>query len=406
MTRHLASIDGATSIVNLAALERNARRLATRIPSSTRMLAAVKADGYGHGAVEVASQLRHAGVSWFGVATAEEAHALRKGGITERILVFGPVPEQAVAGLVAQDVDLTVGDLDGVHTVRRALESGSSGHAGTGRVGRVHLKIDTGMGRLGSPDDRAGAVAHAVVTSPLLHLAGTWTHFACADDPRSEVTDRQIASFARLLGQLAREGIDPGIRHASNSAGVLTRPDAAFDMVRPGIALYGHAPSSDLAKVAADLEPVATLIAPVTFVKRVRKGTPVSYGHRFVAPRDTTIATLRVGYADGYPRAATNVGRGTWVPRDGERVATDVDHPIRVAGTVCMDQTMVDVGNRAVEPGDVMALWGASASDLTDLATSIGTISYELLVRISPRVARRYVRDEAPFDDLKTPTQD
>jgi alanine racemase len=363
--------DGPVASVDLGALEHNLGRLRSRLKPGTAVLAAVKADAYGHGAARVAGRLLAAGVRWFGVATAGEALALRAAGIDADILLFGPVHDAATLRRLAHaDVALTLVDEASLEALRAA---------GAGRGVRVHLKVDTGMGRLGLPWARAVELARAVDAAPEVELEGVWTHLARADEPGRAPTLAQLERFDRLLDALREDGIEPRWRHAANSAGVIAYPEAHYDLVRPGIALYGYPPGDAVAALEQELRPVMRLQAPVTFVKRVAAGTPVSYGGTWAADRDTTIATVRAGYADGYPRLLSGKG---FAALHGRQVG--------VAGRVCMDQLMLDAGDLAVQPGDTVTLWGPPGPSAETLARSIGTIAYELLTRVSARVPRRY----------------
>jgi len=362
--------DGPVATIDLRALEHNLERLRTRLGAGTGILAAVKADAYGHGAAAAARRLQGRGVRWFGVATADEALALRSAGIEGDILLFGPVyAANAIRRLADANVALTLADEVGLSALRNA-----------GARVRVHLKVDTGMGRLGLPGPRAAELARAADRAAEVTLEGVWTHLARADEPGRAPTLAQLERFERLLADLHRDGIDPGLRHAANSAATIAFPEAHFDLVRPGIALYGYHSGDAVAALERDLRPVMRLQAPVTFVKRVRAGTPISYGGTWATERDTTIATVRAGYADGYPRLLSSKG-----------VAALHDRQVPVAGRVCMDQLMLDVGDLEVHPGDTVTLWGPPGPGAESLARGIGTIAYELLTRVSPRVPRRYL---------------
>lgn len=358
--------------VDLGAIRRNVRRLRDRAAPGTAVLVAVKANAYGHGLLPVARALASAGVGWFGVATPEEALALREAGVPGRILVFGPVRGPALPRLLVADVDLTVCDDEDVAAVAAAQSADAD-------PARLHLKVDSGMGRLGRRPDEAVPVARRVAGDERLRLAGLWTHFACADEPSRRLTERQIAAFDALSDDLVAMGVRPELRHAANSAGVLAFPAAHYDLIRPGLSVYGYAPGPELAAEAAGLEPALRWTAPVVFVKRVRAGEGVSYGHRWTAPSDTTVATVRIGYGDGYPRALTNLG-----------VATVAGARARVVGTVCMDQLMLDVGDATVAVGDEVVLMGPGGPGADTLAQRIGTIPYELLTGVGSRVLRRY----------------
>lgn len=364
---------GPTATIDLAALEHNLEKVRGRLAPRVGILAAVKADAYGHGANEVAPFLGSRGVDWFGVATAEEALALREAGVKGSILVFGPVRTH-LEPLVAHDVALTVVD-------EASLAAASSAARRTGARARVHVKVDTGMGRLGRRAEDALGLVQGADRQGRVRLEGLWTHFASADDALPEATHRQLQAFTDLIGALERCGIQIPLKHAANSAAVFAFPEAQFDLVRPGIALYGYSSSPFIAGLEPALKPVMTLTAPVTFVKRVTAGTPISYGGLWHAPRDTTVATVRIGYADGYPRALSNKAK-----------VSVQDRLCPVAGRVCMDQLMVDMGDLAVQPGDRVRLFGAGGPSAEELGALAGTISYEILTGIGARVRRRYTR--------------
>ena len=365
--------DAPHATVDLDALRANAALLRGFAPGA-RLLAAVKADAYGHGLLPVARVLAATGIDAFGVATSDEARALRAGGIAGDVLLFGPV-RCAIADLVAADVALTVADAADLRAIVAAAAPGRA---------RVHVKVDTGMGRLGPPPAAAAALVAAVDRSPAAELEGLWTHLATADEPAAGeaggATDRQLDAFVGLLDRLARDGLRPRWAHAANSAATIVRSDAHFDLVRPGIALYGQPPSAAVAARAPGLRPALRLDAPITFVKRVAAGTPIGYGGTWVAPRATVVATARLGYADGYPRALSSRGEAG---HRGRRVP--------LAGRVCMDQLMLDLGPRGdAEPGERVEFIGGAAPAAVEVAEAAGSFVYELLTRIGPRVLRRY----------------
>jgi alanine racemase len=355
--------------IDLTALRHNLELLRARLAPDCQTMAAVKADAYGHGALPVARALEAAGVEWFGVATPAEALELRAGGVGARILLLGPALA-GIAELVDAEVDLTVADESSVAAIRC---SGAPGRA------RVHLKVDTGMGRLGKPPAGALALARELAGDSRFELVAVWTHFAAADEADRSFTEAQLEAFAGLLDELERSSLRPPIAHAANSAGLLAYPESHFQLVRPGIALYGYSPSEALRALEPGLRPVMTLSAPVTFVKRVAAGTPVSYGASWRAPAETTVATVRFGYADGYPRILANRG---WAMLAGRGVP--------VAGRICMDQLMIDVGDLEVAPGDRVTLFGPGGPTAEDLGSLASTVSYEILTSVSARVARSY----------------
>lgn len=359
--------------VDLRALEHNVVRLRSYLQPRTQLLAAVKANAYGHGAVEVARQLEGMGVAWFGVATVEEALELRAGGIGGRVLVFTPVYDRLEA-LIEAGVALTVVDDASLQAVRAAA-------ARVGLEAAVHLKVDTGMGRLGLPPQ--GAIELAVTTDSAqgVRFEGVWTHYASADEADLTHTRGQLSAFGMFLAGLEGHGIEVPLKHTANSSALIALPETHFDMVRPGIALYGYHSSTFIEGLEPGLKPVMTLEAPVTFVKRISAGTTISYGGLWRAAQDTTIATVRMGYADGYPRAAT--GRA-------EVLIRGVRRP--VAGRVCMDQLMVDVGKLAVAVGDRVTLFGPLGPTAEDVGAWGQSLSYEVLTRVGWRVQRRFVR--------------
>lgn len=364
-------LDGPVATVDLKALEHNLGRIRRRLSGGTRVLAAVKADAYGHGAAPVARRLAERGVGWFGVATPEEAFALRSAGVSGDILLFGPVYRaDTLRRLADEGVAVTLADETGLDAAQAAR---------TARPLRLHLKVDTGMGRLGLPGPAAAALARRAERAEGIELEALWTHLARSDEADRAPTLAQLERFERLLADLRADGITPPLRHASNSAAVFGFPEAHYDLVRPGIALYGYHSDEPVHALEPALRPAMRLQAPVSFVKRVPAGTPVSYGGSWVAPRETTLATVRIGYADGYPRLLSNRGAASLHGRS-----------LPVAGRVCMDQLLLDAGDLDVRPGDTVTLWGPPGPDAQSVARGIGTISYELLTGVAPRVPRRY----------------
>jgi alanine racemase len=349
-------------------------------------MAVVKADAYGHGAVAVARAALEAGAAWLGVALLEEGIALRRAGIACPVLVLGWTPPERAADVVAADLDQAVtapGDAAVLAAAGRAA----------GRRARIHAKLDTGMGRLGWPVpdtaacDRAALDLARIAALPGAELAGVFTHFAGADDADLEGARLQVARFRGVLDRLAERGVRPRFRHAANTAALLRLPDAHFDLCRPGIGLYGYVPSPHVPDPG--LLPVLSWRTRVAFVKDLRAGDAVSYNGTYVAQGPERVATLPVGYADGLRRGLSGLGAALV----GQGRA-----PIR--GRVCMDQIVVSVeGCGPVAPGDPAVLIGEQgghrqwAQDMGDL---LGTISYEVLCGISPRVPRVYAGDGAP----------
>lgn len=360
-----------SAVIDLGAIQANLEVVRGIVGGGTKVMAAVKADAYGHGLLEVARRLELAGVDWFGVATPAEALALRSGGVRGGVLLLGPLldPEQATL-LADAGVSVTLTDQASLDLLLKA---------DLPRPLSVQVAVDTGMGRIGLGAAKAAELATRAASERRLELEGVWTHLAAADDPDTAFTEAQLDEYEEALALIARAGVSVPLKHAANSAGLIAHERSHFDMVRAGILLYGHHASPWVAGLCPPLRPAMRLEAPVTFVKRVRAGTPVSYGGLWHANEDTTVATLRIGYADGYPRLLT--GRG-WAALGGRRC--------EVAGRVCMDQLMLDVGAGEVRVGDRAVLWGAGGPDVEELAASIGTISYELLTGVGRRVARIY----------------
>ncbi|MFI9203601.1 alanine racemase [Streptomyces sp. NPDC053048] len=368
----------ARAVVDLAALRANVRALRARAPRA-QLMAVVKADAYGHGAVPCARAARQAGAEWLGTATPQEALALRAAGDTGRLMCWlwtpgGPWREAVEAG-----IDVSVSGL-------WALEELTAAVRAAGRPARVQLKIDTGLGRNGcQPADWEKLVAAAcnAERDGLIKVTGVWSHLACADEPGHPSIRAQIDVFKDAVSYAERQGLTPEVRHLANSPATLTLPETHFDLVRTGLAIYGISPSPEIG-LPEDfgLKPVMTLTASLASVKRVPGGHGVSYGHLYTTPGETTLALVPVGYADGIPRAASGTGPvlvgGKW------RTA---------AGRVAMDQFVVDLGGDTARAGDEAVLFGPGdrgEPTAEDWARATGTIAYEVVTRISARVPRVY----------------
>ncbi len=362
--------------VDLAAVRANARVLAD-LASPATLLAVVKADAYGHGAVPVARAALDAGATWLGVALVEEGAALRAAGIDAPILVLSEPAPAAADAVIAHGLTPVVYTPAGIEALAKAVvDAGSDPRP-------VHLKVDTGMHRAGCTVDDASSLVDAIAARPELVLEGICTHFAVADEPGHAYTLEQVARFDAVLDDLDARGVRPGLVHAANSAGLLGEPSHRYDLVRVGIALYGVPPADALEHRVA-LQPVLSLHARVAHVKALPAGSRVSYGLRYELPRAGTIATVPVGYADGVPR---NLGL-----HGGEVLVGGRRFPI--AGTVTMDQLMVDVGDTPVDVGDDVVLLGRQGDEeitAGEWAARLGTIAYEIVTGIGPRVPRRYL---------------
>jgi len=364
--------------VDLDAIRANVARL--RAGTTAAVMAVVKGDGYGHGMVPAARAALAGGATWLGVCTLDEALGLRRAGITAPVLAWLLAPGLPLHEGVANDIDLSAASLGQLDEM---VEAGRTARKPT----RVHLKIDTGLSRGGATADDWPALVEAAAKAQAdgaIEVIGVWSHFVYADAPGHETIDRQLAGFRDALEVAERLGVRPQLRHIANSAATLTRPDAHFDLVRPGIAVYGLSP---VPGEQFGLRRAMTARARVMLTKRVPAGTGVSYGHTYTTTRETTLAVVPLGYADGVPRHASNVGP---VAIDGVR------HTI--AGRVCMDQIILDVGDQRVEPGDVATLFGAGddgGPTADDWADAIDTINYEIVTRFgSTRVPRVYDEED------------
>ncbi len=363
--------------IDLSNLEHNYRALRAMLPQGCRFLGVVKADAYGHGAVQVARRLETLGAEYLAVACLDEALELRQAGITTPILILGYTPTERAEALLDNAITQTVYDVE----MARAL---SDAAAAAGKTLKIHVKADTGMSRLGwlcgGEDQSAAVEAIAQVCAlPGLEAEGIYTHFANADGDE-DYTMLQFTRFLDLLEALKERGITFAIRHCAASAAALKFPCTHLDMVRPGIALYGHYPDPSCEGLdGPGLRPVMTLKTRVASVKAVPAGTPVSYGCTHVLDRETKLAALTIGYADGLPRLCSDKLE---VLIGGQRAP--------VVGRICMDMCMADVTGLDVAPGDEVEVFGEHLP-IEDVAALAGTIQYELLCAVSPRVHRAYL---------------
>jgi len=358
----VAQIDG-------DALRRNVAAIRARLAPGVQLLAVVKADAYGHGATQVAPLFERAGVDAFGVATVEEGVEIRRAGVTRPILVL--------AGASAHEIDAAVEHRLGLAILDRAMAQEI--HAALrDRPLQIHLKIDTGMGRVGTHPDELPALLDTLRAAPELSLVGIFSHFANADGGNEEFAASQLRLFHHAVDTVRQAGWDPPHIHMANSAAALTRPAAHFSMVRPGIALYGVPPMSTCPVV---LQPAMRLTTRIVQLKSVPAEYPLSYGQTFVTRRPSRIATLPIGYADGYDRGLSN--RAAALVR-GRRAP--------VVGTVCMDLTLIDVTDvPGVAEHDEVVLWGqqdGATINVDEVATWQDSVSYEVLTRLGKRVPR------------------
>jgi alanine racemase len=380
MSGTAADVDGQAvwSEVDLGAIRANVAAVAA-VAAPAALLAVVKANGYGHGAVPVARAALDAGATWLGVARVEEGEQLRDAGIDARIMLLSEPPSRRAERVVAAALTPVVYTDVGIDALAKAV-------ADSGRADpfEVHLKVDTGMHRVGCAPDDAVALARAVSARDELTLVGVCTHLAVADEPDHPYTSEQLACFDAVLAALEAEHLRPPLAHAANSAGLLASPRARYDLVRVGIACYGLPPSPALADREPALRPALSLRARVTMVKTLPRGARVSYGLRSEVGASGRVATVPAGYADGVPRALGLVG--------GEVLVRGRRRPI--IGVVTMDQLLVDLGDVPAEPDDEVVLIGRQGDEeitATEWAERLGTISYEVVTGIGARVPRTYV---------------
>ena len=363
------------AFVDLGAITANVAALCELV-RGRQVLAAVKADGYGHGMVPAARAALAGGAAWLGVADLDEAVALRRAGITAPVLCMMAFGDPAEA--VRHDIDLAAGSADSVAKVEAAAV-----RVGVRARARLHLKADTGLSRGGAtPADWPGAVAAALAAQARgsVRVVGLWSHFACADIPGHPSIAAQLTAFADAIAVAEKAGVTPEVRHIANTAAALTVPESRYDLVRFGGAIYGL--STLPGGAPSWLRPVMTLRARLIMVKRVPAGTGVSYGHRYVTARETTLGLVPLGYADGVPRGAAGL---PLVSARGRRWP--------VAGTVCMDQFVVDFGDEPVAVGDEVVLFGPGDDGeptAQEWGEALGTISYDVAAGIGARVPRTY----------------
>lgn len=365
--------------INLKNLEHNYNEVKRLVGKSVQVMATVKANAYGHGAIKAAQTLDKAGADRFSVAIMNEAVQLREGGIKKPIMILGWTPEEDYPRALDNDIILTIYSLEEAEALSRICMR-------NGKKGWVHLKIDTGMGRIGfQADEKGKLLIKKVIEMPGLYVEGIFTHFAKADEKDKAYTKIQLARFRDFIAGIEQEtGYSFTIKHAANSAAIIDHPEAYFDLVRPGIILYGLEPSDEVMLERIELKPVLSLKAKVSHVKDVGKGFSVSYGGHFVTEKDTVIATLPIGYADGYTRLLS-----------GKAHVLYDDLRLPVVGSICMDQLMVNATGvkDKIKQGDIVTLIGNNGENFLtadELADILGTINYEITCMVSARVPRHY----------------
>ena len=371
--------------VDLSAICSNVKRVMENVGKNVKVMAVIKTDAYGHGAVDVAKALRKIGVYAFAVATIDEATQLREAGIDNPILILGYVFEPDFDKVFSEDITTTVFSEENARTLSEAAKK-------AGKIAKVHIKLDTGMGRIGFiPSEESAKEIENIFAMPNLDVEGVFSHFSTADESDKSFTLKQAKIFDEFVALLESKGLNFRIKHICNSAGIIDlaerdKPNFKYDMVRSGIMTYGLYPSEDVNKEKIKLEPAMRLVSHIAYVKEVPAGFTVSYGKTFVTKRKTKIATIPVGYGDGYPRALSNKGKvligGKFAP---------------IIGRVCMDQFMVDVTEiENVKQGDEVVLVGTQgekALTVEEVSELAGTFNYEFICGINKRVPRVYVGD-------------
>ncbi len=364
-------------LIDHEALQWNFRQIRAKVGSRVKILAMVKANAYGHGSETVAQSLTRVGSDAFGVATVEEGVTLRQAGIVAPIIVVAGFYHDQLEPMLAHSLTAAIYDAKVLSHLEAAMQQ-------LGAPLNIHVKIDTGMGRLGLPAMEIDRWLPLLQNLTALRLEGVFSHFATAESVDGDYTKKQLAIFNDVIKRMSAAGLRPPLFHFANSAATITQPAAYFDMVRPGIMLYGVYPSAPMARLMT-LKPVLSWQTQIIQLKNVRAGTSISYGQTFVTKRESMIATLPVGYADGYPRLMSNRGE---VLVGGQRAP--------VAGRVCMDLTMIDVTDiRNVQQGDEVILLGRQReAEITadEMAGWANTISYEIFTSIGARVPRIHIK--------------
>lgn len=387
--------------IDLTAIRDNVAELRTRARHA-EVMAVVKANGYGHGLVAAARAAQAGGAGWLGTAVIAEAVKLRRAGIRGRLMSWLAAPGERWSDAVGHDIDVSASAPWAVAEIAAAAQDAS-------RPARVHLKVDSGLGRGGAA---FGAGWTALVEAALkaeaeglVEVVGLWSHFAIADVPGHESLPQQLDLFRRAVELAEDRGVRPEVRHIANSAATLVRPDTHFDLVRPGLAVYGLSPVPDMARPAeVGLRPAMSVRAKLALVKRVPPGQGVSYGHFYVTDRETTLGLVPLGYGDGVPRHGSSGDGGPGAP------VLAAGRIRRIAGRVCMDQFVLDLADAPAAAGDTVVLFGDDAAGeptAEDWAQACRTISYEIVTRFGPRLPRTYVgADEVGHSEKAQPEAD
>lgn len=365
--------------INLDAICNNMNAIRQVIQPGTKVMAVIKADGYGHGASHIATALNEIGVDAFAIAILEEGVDLRQRGIKKPMLILGYTPKEQYADLVQYDISQTVFEYSMAEEIsKQAVKQGKNG--------KIHIKVETGMNRIGFADtDESVEEILRIAKLPNIEIEGVFTHFAGADEADKTSAYKQLMRYSNFVEKLEKRGLSIPMKHIANSAGIIDLPEANYDMVRSGIITYGLYPSEEVNKERLHLAPAMELKSHVVYVKEVGPEEGISYGSTYVTTKNTRVATVSIGYGDGYPRALSNKGRvlihGEYAP---------------ILGRVCMDQFMVDVSHiDNVEQGDIVTLVGKDGENVItveEIADLAGTFNYEFICGIGKRIPRVYYR--------------
>lgn len=367
--------------IDLDAIASNIKNIRKITNKNAKIMAIVKADAYGHGAVEVAKVLLYNGADCLGVAILDEAIQLRKNNIHVPILILGYTPEAKMEDVVKYDVTQTVFSYETAYQLSLSAVK-------LNKTAKIHIKIDTGMGRIGFlPNETAIEEIMKIASLPNINIDGIYTHFSTADEFDKSFTLKQLDVFKDTIKELEKKGISIPIKHCANSAAIMDLENAFFNMVRPGIILYGMYPSNEVKKEKLHLTPAMSIKTHISYIKEVEEGTPIGYGRTFITKRKSKIATVPIGYADGFQRIMTKGGRVIV----GNGYAP-------VVGRICMDQFMIDVTDiKEIKAGDEVIILGKKGENeiaAGEIAAIMGTISYEVVCMIGKRVPREYIKNK------------
>lgn len=377
-----------TAEIDLDAVAYNIKNIRKKVKKETMIMGVVKADAYGHGAVEVSKVLLYNGADWLGVAMIDEAVQLRKNNIMVPILILGYTPEAEIEDVVRYDIIQTVFSYEMAKMVSNAAVK-------LGKIAKIHIKVDTGMGRIGFiPEENIGDEVLKISKLPNVEINGIFTHFSTSDEKDKTFTKLQYDRFKYAIDEIEKKEINIPVKHCANSAAIMDFDDLGFNMVRAGIILYGMYPSDEVMKENLSLKPVMSIKTHISYVKKVGKNVPVSYGRTYYTDKESVIATVPVGYADGYIRKMQNGGR---VIVNG--------HYANIVGRVCMDQFMIDITDIPnVSSGDEVILMGSDGKlsiTAEEIANVLDTINYEVVCMIGKRVPREYIKNNKIIKTVK-----